>query len=98
MSWLLFRAVKTMISFQGVPSKLPAQLVCFVEIILVCPLVEKVSVYEFSKHVLMCGTCSFYSDTKKPGVVLDLVQCRVALSLMDGLNCSLQLQQECECL
>lgn len=30
-----------------------------------------------------------FIDTKKPSVVLDLVQCRVALSLMDDLNYSL---------
>lgn len=62
---VLFRALKTIISFQGVPSKLPAQLVCFAEIILVCWRKfpgRKVSVYEFPKYVLMFGTCIFCSD------------------------------------
>lgn len=51
-----------------------------------CSLIEKVSVYEFLKYALICKTCSFYSDTKKPSVVLDLVQYKIALFLIDGLN------------
>lgn len=53
-----------------------------------CPLIEEVLVYEVLKYVLMCKTCSFCSDTKKPNV-LGLVQHGVALSLK-GDMCYLQ--------
>lgn len=82
---VLFRALKTIISFQGVPSKLPAQLVCFAEIILVCwrkfpgrkgfsLWISKICFDVWDMHLL------FWPD--KPNVVLGPVQYRGAFFLM----------------
>lgn len=85
---VLFRALKTVISFQGVPSKLPAQLVCFAEIILVCwrkfpgrkgfsLWISKICFDVWDMHLL------FWPN--RPNVVLGPVQYRGAFFLMAAL-------------